>query len=36
MMSAAPAGITGWARVIGHNTLSVDDADPWARGFQLI
>lgn len=27
--------ITGWAQVIGHNTLFVDDRDPLAHGFQL-
>lgn len=27
--------IGGWARVIGHNTIFVDDRDPLAHGFQL-
>ncbi|MBY5993963.1 4-hydroxyproline epimerase [Ferrimonas balearica] len=27
--------IQGWARVFGHNTLVVDDADPYAFGFQV-
>jgi proline racemase len=27
--------ITGWAQVIGHNTIFVDDRDPLAHGFQL-
>jgi 4-hydroxyproline epimerase len=27
--------VSGWARVIGHNTLFVDDRDPLAFGFQL-
>lgn len=27
--------ITGWARVIGYNTIFVDDRDPLAHGFQL-
>lgn len=27
--------IQGWARVHGHNTLVVDDADPYAFGFQV-
>jgi hypothetical protein len=27
--------VTGWARVIGHNTILVDDRDPLAHGFQL-
>jgi len=28
--------VAGWARVIGHNTIFVDDRDPLAHGFQLI
>jgi proline racemase len=27
--------VAGWARVIGHNTLFVDDRDPLMHGFQL-
>jgi proline racemase len=27
--------IGGWARVIGHNTIYVDDRDPLAHGFQI-
>lgn len=27
--------VAGWARVIGHNTIYVDDRDPLALGFQL-
>ncbi|KEQ02596.1 4-hydroxyproline epimerase [Pseudorhizobium pelagicum] len=27
--------IGGWARVIGHNTIFVDDCDPLAHGFQI-
>lgn len=27
--------VAGWARVIGHNTLFVDDRDPLAHGFQI-
>jgi proline racemase len=27
--------VAGWARVIGHNTIYVDDRDPLAHGFQL-
>jgi proline racemase len=37
-MGANPAilpSVTGWARVIGHNTIHVDDRDPLAHGFQL-
>lgn len=28
-------GVSGWARVIGHNTIFVDSCDPLAHGFQL-
>ncbi|MDP5307560.1 4-hydroxyproline epimerase [Paracoccus spongiarum] len=28
--------ITGWARIIGHNTIIVDDDDPLRHGFQII
>lgn len=27
--------IGGWARIIGHNTIFVDDLDPLAHGFQI-
>jgi 4-hydroxyproline epimerase len=27
--------VDGWARIIGHNTIFVDDRDPLAHGFQL-
>lgn len=27
--------ISGWARIIGHNTIFVDDRDPLAQGFQI-
>ena len=27
--------VAGWARVIGHNTIFVDDRDPLMHGFQL-
>ena len=27
--------VAGWARVIGHNTIFVDDRDPFAHGFQV-
>jgi len=27
--------VGGWARVIGHNTIFVDDRDPLAHGFQI-
>ncbi|MDE2334747.1 MAG: 4-hydroxyproline epimerase [Rhodospirillales bacterium] len=28
--------VAGWARIIGHNTIFVDDRDPLAHGFQLV
>jgi proline racemase len=28
--------VAGWARVIGHNTIFVDDRDPMAHGFQVL
>ncbi len=28
--------IEGWAVVYGHNTIKIDDADPYAHGFQVI
>jgi 4-hydroxyproline epimerase len=28
--------VAGWARVIGHNTIFVDERDPLAHGFQLL
>ena len=27
--------VAGWAEIIGHNTIFVDDKDPLAHGFQL-
>lgn len=27
--------VGGWARIIGHNTIFVDDRDPLAHGFQI-
>lgn len=33
--SAILPSVAGWARVIGHNTIIVDDRDPLAHGFQL-
>lgn len=29
-------GIQGWAKVYGYNTLTIDDDDPFAYGFQVI
>ena len=28
--------IEGWAIVYGYNTISIDDKDPYAHGFQVI
>jgi len=28
--------IEGWARITGLNTITIDDRDPYARGFQVI
>lgn len=28
--------IQGWAKVFGHNTITIDDNDPYAHGFQVI
>ena len=27
--------VAGWARITGHNTIFVDDRDPFAHGFQV-
>ena len=32
---AISPSVAGWARVIGHNTIYVDDRDPLAHGFQI-
>jgi 4-hydroxyproline epimerase len=28
--------IQGWARITGHNTIYIDDRDPYAHGFQVV
>jgi 4-hydroxyproline epimerase len=28
--------IQGWARVYGHNRITIDDDDPFALGFQVV
>ena len=28
--------IQGWARIYGHNTISIDSDDPYAHGFQVL
>ncbi|MDH1143518.1 4-hydroxyproline epimerase [Pseudomonas mosselii] len=34
--AAIMPSVAGWARVIGHNNILVDDRDPLAHGFQLM
>ena len=35
--SAIRPGIEGWAKIYGHNTISIDkDDDPYAYGFQVV
>ncbi len=38
MSATAPRSgpsVAGWARITGHNTIFVDDRDPFAHGFQV-
>lgn len=35
-MKAIVPSIQGWAKIYGHNTISIDDDDPYAFGFQVI
>lgn len=35
-IKAIVPSIEGWARIYGHNTITIDDADPYAFGFQVI
>ena len=28
--------ISGWARIYGHNMISIDESDPYAHGFQVL
>jgi len=35
-MKAIVPSIQGWAKIYGHNTISIDDDDPYAHGFQVI
>lgn len=35
-LEAIYPSIQGWARIYGHNTISIDDEDPYAHGFQVI
>ena len=39
VMAGMPAiipSIQGWAKIYGHNTITIDDDDPYAYGFQVI
>lgn len=35
-IQAIVPSIQGWARIYGHNTITIDDDDPYAHGFQVI
>jgi 4-hydroxyproline epimerase len=35
-MKAIVPSIQGWAKIYGYNTISIDDDDPYAHGFQVI
>ena len=35
-MKAVLPSIQGWAKIYGHNTITIDDDDPYAYGFQVI
>lgn len=35
-IQAIVPSIQGWAKIYGHNTISIDDDDPYAYGFQVI
>lgn len=34
--TAIRPSIKGWARIYGHNTITIDEDDPYAYGFQVI
>ena len=34
-LAAIKPSVAGWARITGHNTIFVDDRDPFAHGFQV-
>jgi 4-hydroxyproline epimerase len=34
--TAIVPSIKGWARIYGHNTITIDEDDPYAYGFQVI
>ena len=35
-LKAIQPSIQGWAKIYGHNEISIDDDDPYAFGFQVI
>jgi len=35
-MPAIVPSIQGWAKIYGQNTITIDDDDPYAHGFQVI
>jgi 4-hydroxyproline epimerase len=35
-MNAIIPSIEGWAKITGYNTITIDDDDPYAHGFQVI
>ncbi len=35
-LPAIVPSIKGWAKIYGHNTITIDDDDPYAHGFQVI
>lgn len=35
-IKAIVPSIQGWAKIYGHNTIVIDDDDPYAHGFQVI
>lgn len=35
-INAIIPSIEGWARITGYNTITIDDDDPYAHGFQVI
>ncbi len=28
--------IKGWAKIYGHNMITIDESDPYAHGFQVL
>ncbi len=35
-LAAMIPSVEGWARIMGHNNIIIDDDDPYAHGFQVI